>query len=221
MYQRSNVLGKWDVILVTPNGKRFRSKADLKTYLEEQGQVYNPDIYDFSIHRRRAKDINCYVYTPDYVPQQPVKSKSSLNNSLDTSLETKPSDLAGTLAAVTSPYMDTPIAEPLPPIELLTTSSSSLAAEDKSVTQVEAEVPKQLLESAEVSSTPTPTSTPTVGFKEEVVVSSDCATPTPVVAVGTTTSSVPTAEVSQKVEDGYGRLRYCFLFFKEFLKCFE
>ncbi|KAM7364265.1 PHD finger protein MBD-R2 [Cochliomyia hominivorax] len=202
MYQRSNVLGKWDVILVTPNGKRFRSKADLKNYLEEQGQVYNPDIYDFSIHRRRAKDINCYVYTPDYVPQQPAKPKASLNTSLDTSLETKTNPLVTTLpAAVSSPYMETPIAEPLPPIELLTTSSTSLAAEDKSVTQVEAEVPKQLLESAEVSSTPTPTSTPTVGLKEEPVHSSDSATPIP----SEQSTAAPVANVPEppKVEDGY------------------
>ncbi|XP_037808543.1 uncharacterized protein LOC119601593 [Lucilia sericata] len=206
MYQRSNVLGKWDVILVSPNGKRFRSKPDLKSYLEELGQIYNPDIYDFSIHRRRAKDINCYVYTPDYVPQQPAKSKSSLNTSIDTSLATKTSSIVGTLpTAVSSPYMETPIAEPLPPIELLTTSSSSMAAEDKSVTQVEAEVPKQLLEAAEVSSTPTPTSTPTVGLKEEVVVSSDCATPTPVIAAAVPPASVaaPAALETQKVDDGY------------------
>ncbi|XP_058985010.1 uncharacterized protein LOC131805629 [Musca domestica] len=166
MYQRSNVLGKWDVILVSPLGKRFRSKADLKTFLEEQGQVYNPDIYDFSIHRRRAKDINCYVYTPGYVPQQPPKPKSSLN--FDVPVENKPlSTLEPLGTSAPSPYMETPVAEPLPPIELLTSTSS--AADDKSVTQVGAEVPKQLLESAEMSSTPTPTNTPTVDLKEEIV----------------------------------------------------
>lgn len=73
MYQRSNVLGKWDVILVNSNNKRFRSKADLKQYIEDLGQHYNPDVYDFSIHRRRAKDIGAYVYTKDYKPPQPVK----------------------------------------------------------------------------------------------------------------------------------------------------
>jgi len=44
MYQRSNVLGKWDVILVSPSGKRFRSKSDLKLFLESQDLVYNPDV---------------------------------------------------------------------------------------------------------------------------------------------------------------------------------
>ncbi|XP_061397609.1 uncharacterized protein LOC133333310 [Musca vetustissima] len=192
MYQRSNVLGKWDVILVSPTGKRFRSKADLKTYLEEQGQVYNPDIYDFSIHRRRAKDINCYVYTPGYVPQQPPKPKSALN--FDVPVENKPLSMIEPLrTSAPSPYMETPVAEPLPPIELLTSTSS--AAEDKSVTQVEAEVPKQLLESAEISSTPTPTNTPTVEMKEEGGVANTEAT----AVAGQTNVS----ESAPQVEDGY------------------
>lgn len=200
MYQRSNVLGKWDVILVTPTGKRFRSKSDLKVFLEEQGQVYNPDIYDFSIHRRRAKDINCYVYTPGYVPQQPPKPKASLG--FDTSFEGKALPLVEPLKTSSpSPYMETPIAEPLPPIELLT--STSLSAEDKSVTQVEAEVPKQLLESADISSTPTPTTTPTVDLKEEIGAST-------VVGSTSTPDSTVTAvnEGIPKVEDGYGKYIY-------------
>lgn len=68
LYQRSSVSGKWDVVLVGPNNKRFRSKNDVKSYLDEQGLTYNPDVYDFSIHKRRAKDIGVYVYTDDYVP---------------------------------------------------------------------------------------------------------------------------------------------------------
>lgn len=75
LYQRSSVSGKWDVVLVGPNNKRFRSKNDVKVYLEGHGQSYNPDVYDFSIHKRRAKDIGVYVYTDDYVP--PVVPKPS------------------------------------------------------------------------------------------------------------------------------------------------
>lgn len=67
LYQRSSISGKWDVVLVGPIGKRFRSKNDVKVYLEERGGVYNPDIYDFSIHKRRAKDTGLYIMTDDYV----------------------------------------------------------------------------------------------------------------------------------------------------------
>lgn len=66
LYQRSSVSGKWDVVLVGPTGKRFRSKNDVKVFLEERGGVYNPDIYDFSIHKRRAKDTGLYIMTDDY-----------------------------------------------------------------------------------------------------------------------------------------------------------
>lgn len=135
MYQRSNVLGKWDVILVSPTGKRFRSKSDLKVYLESQGLSYNPDIYDFSIHRRRAKDINAYVYTHDYSPQQPVKPKSldvSQEASHSTSLDSNTSNLVSTTASTPiltstvrrsgaddSQYMETPVATLVPPAELM------------------------------------------------------------------------------------------------------
>ncbi|XP_031623524.1 PHD finger protein 20-like [Contarinia nasturtii] len=86
LYRRSSTSIKWDVMLVVDsNNKRFRSRNDVKVYLDEIGQAYNPDTYDFSIHKRRAKDIGVYVYTDDYVP--PVQSsdfnwKSNLNSSL-------------------------------------------------------------------------------------------------------------------------------------------
>lgn len=85
LYQRSSTSGKWDVVLVGPNNKRFRSKTDVKTYLDEVGQPYNADIYDFSIHKRRAKDIGVYVYTDDYVP--PVIPKPATDFKLDSSLD--------------------------------------------------------------------------------------------------------------------------------------
>lgn len=91
LYQRSSTSGKWDVVLVGPNNKRFRSKNDVKVYLEETHRSYNPDIYDFSIHKRRAKDVGVYVYTDDYVP--PVISKPASDFKLDSSLDSSFQDL--------------------------------------------------------------------------------------------------------------------------------
>ncbi|EDV95086.1 uncharacterized protein LOC6567961 [Drosophila grimshawi] len=146
MYQRSNVLGKWDVILVSPSGKRFRSKSDLKVFLESQGEVYNPDVYDFSIHRRRAKDINAYVYTHDYSPQQPVKPKP-LDVSLDTTATLQdlnssklstvtPISAMGTRRNATeeSQYMETPVASLVPPAELMSPSPHAQGVEALSST---------------------------------------------------------------------------------------
>ncbi|SPP84434.1 uncharacterized protein LOC117586643 [Drosophila guanche] len=132
MYQRSNVLGKWDVILVSPSGKRFRSKSDLKVFLESQDCVYNPDVYDFSIHRRRAKDINAYVYTGDYSPQPPHKPKTLNVSALDTSMDQSNTSLpdvpstpaAGSAAAGTGRTEDgqfraTPVCTLMPPADLM------------------------------------------------------------------------------------------------------
>lgn len=101
LYQRSSVSGKWDVVLVGPTNKRFRSKNDVKVYLEEHGQAYNPDVYDFSIHKRRAKDLSVYVFTDGYVPPKIPKpnldySSVELNTkALDSSLEGKPEPFPG------------------------------------------------------------------------------------------------------------------------------
>ncbi|XP_017041122.1 uncharacterized protein LOC108088019 [Drosophila ficusphila] len=122
MYQRSNVLGKWDVILVSPSGKRFRSKSDLKLFLESQDLVYNPDVYDFSIHRRRAKDINAYVYTHDYNPQPPPKTRPldvSMDSTLDQSSTTQPSLPSTPMPVKESQYMEAPVASLMPPAELM------------------------------------------------------------------------------------------------------
>ncbi|XP_017000404.3 PHD finger protein 20-like protein 1 [Drosophila takahashii] len=122
MYQRSNVLGKWDVILVSPSGKRFRSKSDLKLFLESQDLVYNPDVYDFSIHRRRAKDINAYVYTHDYNPQPTPKPRPmdvSMDSTLDQSNTTQPSLPSTPMPVKESQYMEAPVASLMPPAELM------------------------------------------------------------------------------------------------------
>ncbi|XP_039492234.1 uncharacterized protein LOC120452189 [Drosophila santomea] len=122
MYQRSNVLGKWDVILVSPSGKRFRSKSDLKLFLESQNLVYNPDVYDFSIHRRRAKDINAYVYTHDYNPQPPPKPRTmdvSMDSTLDQSITSQSSLPSTPMPVKESQYMEAPVASLMPPAELM------------------------------------------------------------------------------------------------------
>ncbi|XP_016961040.1 uncharacterized protein LOC108031820 [Drosophila biarmipes] len=139
MYQRSNVLGKWDVILVSPSGKRFRSKSDLKLFLESQDLVYNPDVYDFSIHRRRAKDINAYVYTHDYNPQPPPKPRPmdvSMDSTLDQSNTTQPSLPSTPMPVKESQYMEAPVASLMPPAELMS-PQAQLSDEAKAKTTPE------------------------------------------------------------------------------------
>lgn len=144
MYQRSNVLGKWDVILVNPAGKRFRSKADLKQALEDAGQVYNPDVYDFSIHRRRAKDINAYVFTPDYKP--PPKPTATASSLAAPSTPTTSSTVDITRTTI----IETPVAPPMPPIELMKPSS----AEPNEISIKEEEIKKEITTPEKVAAPP-------------------------------------------------------------------
>lgn len=128
MYQRSNVLGKWDVILVSPQGKRFRSKSDLKQFLVDQGQVYNPDIYDFSIHRRRSKDIGAYVYTKDYKKPPPPKPANSAYFMEVAAAEAEAANLTPNTSLIAEQLEATPLKESpppisaMPPVELMTSS---------------------------------------------------------------------------------------------------
>ncbi|XP_068904442.1 PHD finger protein 20 isoform X2 [Tenebrio molitor] len=52
--------GKWDTIIVSPDNRRFRSRTEVKAYLEESKLMkYNWSMFDFSLHRHRnrKKDI--------------------------------------------------------------------------------------------------------------------------------------------------------------------
>lgn len=80
LYQRSSVSGKWDVVLVGPSKKRFRSKNDVKAYLDENHIPYNPDVYDFSIHKRRAKDLGLFVFTNEYKEALQQKQQQLMQN---------------------------------------------------------------------------------------------------------------------------------------------
>lgn len=57
-------------------------------YLEEKGEVYNPDIYDFSIHKRRAKDIGLFVFTDEYKEELKNKQLLAASNAANTAVTT-------------------------------------------------------------------------------------------------------------------------------------
>lgn len=105
LYQRSSVSGKWDVVLVGPTKKRFRSKNDVKLFLEERGETYNPDIYDFSIHKRRAKDLGLFVFTDDYkdaLKQKQIQLAESAKAAEMASVATEQSTVITPLAVAAS-----------------------------------------------------------------------------------------------------------------------
>lgn len=53
IYLRPN--GKWDVLFISPTNRKLRFKNELKIYLAEIGEIYDPEVWDFSLHKKRSK----------------------------------------------------------------------------------------------------------------------------------------------------------------------
>ncbi|XP_058831300.1 uncharacterized protein LOC131689929 [Topomyia yanbarensis] len=66
IYQRITAYGKMDVLLVTPEGKVFRSRQEMKAYFAEKGEAYDLNMYDFGLHKKRAKELGFCHYTKEY-----------------------------------------------------------------------------------------------------------------------------------------------------------
>uniref|UniRef100_A0AAG5D9Y5 MBD domain-containing protein n=1 Tax=Anopheles atroparvus TaxID=41427 RepID=A0AAG5D9Y5_ANOAO len=66
IFQRVTVYGKMDIVLVSPSGKMLRSKQEAKKYLEDIGETYDVNTYDFGLHRKRSKDLGFCHYTQEY-----------------------------------------------------------------------------------------------------------------------------------------------------------
>ncbi|PSN55980.1 hypothetical protein C0J52_02156 [Blattella germanica] len=57
--KHGNSAGKWDVLLVNPQGRRFRSRSELRQYFEETGEPFKAELFDFCVtgkKRSRASD---------------------------------------------------------------------------------------------------------------------------------------------------------------------
>ncbi|XP_067014455.2 uncharacterized protein [Anabrus simplex] len=47
--------GKWDVFFVCPQGRKFRSRHELRNYFEEKGEEFPREQFDFSLGRRKMR----------------------------------------------------------------------------------------------------------------------------------------------------------------------
>lgn len=66
-YQKGGQIGKWDCLLEHPSGKVYRNKIELKQHFDAIGETYNADVYDFALHKRRAKELRLCSFTADYL----------------------------------------------------------------------------------------------------------------------------------------------------------
>lgn len=70
--------GKWDVLFLhKSSGKKFRSKNDIRAFMENQGQFdFDPEKFDFCIHRKK-KNQNQKI-KQDIIVDAPKKIKTLL-----------------------------------------------------------------------------------------------------------------------------------------------
>ncbi|XP_011690021.1 PREDICTED: PHD finger protein 20 isoform X1 [Wasmannia auropunctata] len=66
--------GKWDVLFIhKQTGKKFRSRNDIRTFMENQGQYdFDPEKFDFCIHRRKRSHASRAKHdsTPEVTPKK-------------------------------------------------------------------------------------------------------------------------------------------------------
>lgn len=68
IYLRQN--GKWDVLFISPTNRRLRFKNELKAYLAEIGEIYDPEVWDFSLHKKKSKALDLCIQSDKLKQQQ-------------------------------------------------------------------------------------------------------------------------------------------------------
>ncbi|XP_011872966.1 PREDICTED: PHD finger protein 20 isoform X3 [Vollenhovia emeryi] len=99
--------GKWDVLFIhKQTGKKFRSRNDIRVFMENQGQFdFDPEKFDFCIHRRKRN--HAHRAKQDVTPEAPKKIKTLLPK---TKTATPENTLLTTVASTTDgqPTLSTP-----------------------------------------------------------------------------------------------------------------
>ncbi|KAL7047970.1 hypothetical protein ACKWTF_003161 [Chironomus riparius] len=85
IYLRQN--GKWDVLFISPTNRRLRFKNELKAYLAEIGEIYDPEIWDFSLHKKRSKALDLCIQSGKFKHQSmphsfQIKNQQSADGTL-------------------------------------------------------------------------------------------------------------------------------------------
>lgn len=80
IYLRNN--GKWDVLFISPTNRKFRFKNELRIYLAEIGEIYYPEVWDFSLHKKRSKLLGLLITSERFktVSAQNFKSNQESSN---------------------------------------------------------------------------------------------------------------------------------------------
>ncbi|KAL6260579.1 hypothetical protein P5V15_008100 [Pogonomyrmex californicus] len=99
--------GKWDVLFIhKQTGKKFRSRNDIRIFMENQGQFdFDPEKFDFCIHRRKRN--HAHRVKQEITPEVPKKIKTLLPKT-KTSISESTLFTTVTSSVETSPIVSTP-----------------------------------------------------------------------------------------------------------------
>ncbi|XP_014479378.1 PREDICTED: uncharacterized protein LOC106746825 isoform X5 [Dinoponera quadriceps] len=98
--------GKWDVLFIhKQTGKKFRSRNDIRIFMENQGQLdFDPEKFDFCIHRKKRN--NAHRVKQEVTPEAPKKIKTLLPKTK--ALSTPESTVITASSLDTPPVVSTP-----------------------------------------------------------------------------------------------------------------
>ncbi|KAG5677110.1 hypothetical protein PVAND_006893 [Polypedilum vanderplanki] len=81
IYLRQN--GKWDVLFISPTNRKLRFKNELKIYLIEIGEIYDPNVWDFSLHKKLSKAKNMCIQSDKMKKHQVMSTSFDGKESVD------------------------------------------------------------------------------------------------------------------------------------------
>lgn len=84
LFQRSGILYKWELLITNLEGQVFRKKNDIKQYFEEKQLDFDAEKFDFSLHKKRAKELGLSKYSPDYFASEHIQLATSKKNAAST-----------------------------------------------------------------------------------------------------------------------------------------
>ncbi|XP_053979271.1 PHD finger protein 20 isoform X1 [Hylaeus volcanicus] len=101
--------GKWDVLFLhKSSGKKFRSRNDIRAFMENQGQFdFDPEKFDFCIHRKKKN--YGHKLKQDVIPEVPKKIKTLLPKTKTTPVTDSLLTPATTTITTLVPTSTTPI----------------------------------------------------------------------------------------------------------------
>lgn len=85
IYLKQN--GKWDILFISPTNRKLRFKNEIKKYLAEIGEIYDPNIWDFSTHKKLSRMRGLCIVSDHFKNQMLLQKYPSNQDTSSTSYD--------------------------------------------------------------------------------------------------------------------------------------